>query len=84
MNLSISWWIRIKIIYSRHALEKTDGYGLDIEEVEKAIKQGMKWKEEDSDKLHARMAGIECVFIKEEDEIFVITVYKEADEKWDA
>ena len=54
---------------------------MDIEEVEKVITQGMKWKEEDSNKWHASMAGIECVFIKEEDAIFVITVYKEADKK---
>ena len=54
---------------------------MDIEEVENVIKQGMKWKEEDSDKWHAGMAGIECVFIKEQDAIFVITVYKEADKK---
>ena len=41
----------------------------------------MKWKEEDSDKWHASMAGIECVFIKEEDAIFVITVYKDGGKK---
>ena len=41
----------------------------------------MKWKEEDNDKWHASMAGIECVFIKKEDKIFVITVYKEAYKK---
>ena len=40
----------------------------------------MKWKE-DGDKWHASMAGIECVFIKEEDAIFMITVYKEANKK---
>ena len=45
------------------------------------INQGMKWKGENSDKWHASMAGIECVFIKKEDSIFVITVYKEADKK---
>ena len=58
-------------------MEKIDGYGIDITEVEKTIKQGMKWKEQD-DKWHASMAGIECVFTKKEGTIFVITVYKEA------
>ncbi len=35
----------------------------------------MKWKEHDTEKWHARMASIECVFIKREDVIIVITVY---------
>ncbi|MBI5001862.1 DUF4258 domain-containing protein [Candidatus Woesearchaeota archaeon] len=58
-----------------------DGYGLDIEEVETALKQGMKWKEHDTEKWHANMAGTECVFVKEEDTLFVITVYKNMGEK---
>lgn len=62
-------------------MEKIDGYGIDIGEVEKTIKQGMKWKEQGTDKWHASMAGIECVFTKKEDIIFVITVYKEAGKK---
>ena len=41
----------------------------------------MKWREEDSDKWHSNMAGIECVFTKREDTIFVITVYMEATKK---
>ena len=53
-----------------------DGYGVDIEEAEAVIKQGMKLKEKDTEKWHANMAGIECVFMKEEDALFVITVYK--------
>lgn len=73
--------MHINIVYSRHALEKIDGYGLYIEEIEKVIKQGMKWKQEGSDKWHASMAGIECVFTKKEGTIFVITVYKEANKK---
>lgn len=35
----------------------------------------MKWKEDQTDKWHAGMAGIECVFTREEDTIFVITIY---------
>ena len=62
-------------------MEKLDGYGIDIEEAETAIKLGMKWKEQDTEKWHAYMAGIECVFIKEEDTLFVITVYKDQGEK---
>ncbi|HLD15358.1 MAG TPA: hypothetical protein VJB94_02150 [Candidatus Nanoarchaeia archaeon] len=54
-----------------------DGYGLEVEEVDKIIQSGMKWKEENTEKWHAQMAGIEGVFIKEKDLIFIITVYKE-------
>ena len=71
----------MKIVYSKHALEKMDGYGIDIAEIEKSIKQGMKWKEQDADKWHASMAGMECVFTKKKDVIFVITVYREAGKK---
>lgn len=52
-----------------------DAYGLGRSEVEKVIRDGMKWKEKDAEKWHAKMAGIECVFIKSEDLIYVITVY---------
>lgn len=61
-------------------MEKIDGYGLEIEEIEDVIRQGMKWKGE-NEKWHANMAGIECVFTKKEDTIFVITVYKGARKK---
>lgn len=62
-------------------MEKIDGYGLDIKEIEKIIKQGMKWKEENTNKWHSSMTGIECVFSKEMETIFVITVYAEARKK---
>lgn len=41
----------------------------------------MKWKEDDTEKWHANMAGIECVFMKEEDTLFIITVYRNSGEK---
>jgi len=41
----------------------------------------MKWQEDGSDKWHSNMAGIECVFTKKEDTIFVITIYMEAGKK---
>lgn len=41
----------------------------------------MKWKEQDTEKWHANMAGIECVFMKEGDILFIITVYKNSGEK---
>ena len=62
-------------IYTKHALEKIDALGLEKKEIEKAVKEGMKWKEEDSDKWHAQMAGIEVVFMKQFNDIFVITAY---------
>ena len=53
-----------------------DGLGLEVIEIENIILKGMKWKEENTEKWHANMSGIECVFIKEDSNIFVITVYK--------
>ncbi len=58
-----------------------DAYGLGRTEVEKIIREGMKWNEEQSEKWHARMAGIECVFLKQESSLFVITVYLESGKK---
>lgn len=65
----------MKVVFSSHAVDKMDMYGIDRQEVEAAITRGMKWKEACSEKWHARMAGIEAVFICDEDAIFVITVY---------
>lgn len=73
--------ITIKVRYSRHALEKIDGYGIDLSEVERTVKQGMKWKEEETEKWHANMAGLECVFTKEGVYVMVITVYLAGGEK---
>ena len=61
-------------------MEKIDGYGLDLAEVEAIIQKGMKWQEEGTGKWHARMSGFECVFVKEDETIFVITVYEEGGE----
>ena len=62
-------------IYTRHAIEKIDTLGIDKRDVENAIKKGMKWKESNSEKWHAQMAGIEAVFMKHEKNIFIITAY---------
>ena len=62
-------------IYTRHAIEKMDTLGIEKREVENAIKKGMKWKENNSEKWHAQMAGIEAVFMKQEKDIFIITAY---------
>ena len=62
-------------IYTKHSLEKMDALGIEKQEVEKAIKEGMKWKEENAEKWHAQMAGTEAVFMKQEDNIIIITVY---------
>jgi hypothetical protein len=61
--------------YTRHALEKMDGLGVDKSNVERTIMQGMKWKEESEQKWHAQMAGLEIVFMKEEEKIVIITAY---------
>lgn len=62
-------------IYTKHALEKIDTLGIEKRDVEAAIKRGMKWKESNSEKWHAQMAGIEAVFMKQEQNIFIITAY---------
>ena len=62
-------------IYTRHALGKMDALGIEKRDVEISIKEGMKWKEENSEKWHAQMIGIEAVFIKQHKDFFVITVY---------
>ena len=67
--------IQIKIVFTKHALEKRIDYGWDENEIKQVIIKGMKWKENDTEKWHANMAGIECVFIKEEDTLIIITVY---------
>ncbi len=63
------------IIYTKHALEKIDAYGLDKDEVERVIKKGVKWKEDGREVWHANMGGSEVVFVKNEESIVIITVY---------
>ena len=64
-------------VYTRHAIEKMGGLGAEKEDVERTIVQGMKWKEEHSEKWHAQMAGIEVVFARESENIVIIIVYRE-------
>ena len=61
--------------YTKHALEKIDGLGLERKEIENVIVKGMKWKVEGNGKWHAQMGGIEVVFMKEENNFIIITVY---------
>ena len=62
-------------IYTRHALEKMDALGIERREIEQTIMQGMKWKEQQNEKWHARMAGIEAIFMKQQDDFVIITAY---------
>ena len=64
-------------IFSEHVLDKMDGYGIDKEEVKSVVIKGMKWKEKNTEKWHARAFGIEVVFLKEDSNMFIITVYAE-------
>ena len=73
--------ITIKFEYSKHALEKIDALGIEKNVVEKTIVNGMKWKETDNEKWHANMAGVECVFLKSGDSIFIITIYENGGKK---
>lgn len=65
--------IVINIIYSGHALEKMDALGIERKEVESVLQKGMKWQKEG--KWFANMYGIEVVFKKQENILFIITVY---------
>ncbi|MEK6812925.1 MAG: DUF4258 domain-containing protein [Nanoarchaeota archaeon] len=67
------------ILYSKHAIEKMNALGIERSEVETLIKKGMKWKEHFGKKWHARMYGIECVFEKHENDLYIITVHPEGD-----
>ena len=68
-------------IYTKHSIEKMDSLGIEKRDIERTIKEGMKWKEKDNEKCHAQMAGIEVVFIKHLRDIFVITAYLAGREK---
>lgn len=72
--------ITINIIYSTHALKKMDSLGIERKEVETILQKGMKW-EENHEKWHANKYGIEVVFQKKENTIFIITVYLERRKK---
>ena len=58
-----------------------DALGIEKNEVESAIIKGMKWKEEDTDKWHANMSGVEVVFMKQEEKFIIITTYLARREK---
>ncbi len=58
-----------------------DALGIEKNEVENAIIKGMKWKEEDTDKWHANMSGVEVVFMKQEEQFIIITTYLARREK---
>ena len=62
-------------IFSEHAVDKMDGYGINKEEVKSVVMKGMKWKEKNTEKWHAKAFGIEIVFLKIDLNIFIITVY---------
>ncbi len=62
-------------IYTKHAIGKIDSLGIEKRDIENTVKKGMKWKENDSEKWHAQMAGIEVVFMKQGGNIFIITAY---------
>lgn len=62
-------------IYTKHALEKMDALGISKTDIEKAITQGMKWKELHREMWHAQMGGIETVFGKEGENFIIITAY---------
>lgn len=63
----------ILFVYTRHAIEKMDGLGIEKKEVQITIIKGMKWKSED--KWHSQMGGLEVVFVKEENNLVIVTVY---------
>ena len=69
--------IRIKaVVFGSHALEKIDGLGIGIEDVEQIIRKGMKWRDKmQTNKWYANMHNYEVVFEELDDVLYVITVY---------
>lgn len=63
----------IEFKYSLHAQKKMDSLGIMEDEIRTVVIKGSKWKE--NDVLHSRMGGIEVVYKRVKDVIFVITVY---------
>ena len=61
--------------FTKHAIEKMDTLGIEKDEVIQTLNQGMKWKEKEREVWHAQMAGLEIVFIKDENDKTIITVY---------
>lgn len=61
--------------FTKHAIEKMDGLGIDKDEVKETIGKGMKWKDEKTGRFHAQQGGVEVVFAKEESDFVVVTVY---------
>ena len=60
-----------------------DALGIEKSEMESVITKGMKWKEKHIEKWHASIRGIECecVFLKKENLMFIITVYENGGKK---
>jgi len=67
--------------YTKHSVEKMDALGISKQEVQNTVLKGMKWKQQQSDKWHAQMAGIEVVFMKNEEMFVIITTYLAGREK---
>ena len=61
------------VVFTQHAIEKMDALGIERQDVLQTIARGMKWLS--FDRWHAHMAGIEVVFVKQEDTVVIITVY---------
>ena len=68
-------------VYTKHTIEKMDGLGIEKSDIERAIKEGMKWKEEQTDKWHARHSNIEVVFVKSDTATVIVTTYFAGGEK---
>ena len=64
------------VVFGSHALEKIDGLGIEIEDVEQIIRKGMKWRDKmQTNKWYANMHDYEVVFEELDDVLYVITVY---------
>lgn len=68
-------------VYTKHALQKADALGIGKDEIETIVKKGVKWREEKRSVWHASMANTEVVFMKNNGNVVIITVYEARWEK---
>ncbi len=59
--------------FSDHARKRMIERGISADEAGEIITKGRKWRE--GGKLHAKMHGIEVVYVVENSDYFVVTVY---------
>jgi hypothetical protein len=63
----------MRLLVSDHARMRMFERGIELGEVDEAIRKGRKWREDD--KVHATIRDIEVVYRVANSDIFIITVH---------